>query len=81
MGVSDLEIQKKVFRPRRQHEVEKQSWPQTTHPSFPTLSSSQTETSKPKCSISPDLNSCPNRIHPLRAVPATHIQLLIASKP
>lgn len=27
MGVSDPEIQKKVFGPRWQHEVEKQSWP------------------------------------------------------
>lgn len=27
MGVSDPEIQKKVFGPRWQHEIEKQSWP------------------------------------------------------
>ena len=27
MGVSDPEIQKKVFGPRWLHEVEKQSWP------------------------------------------------------
>jgi len=27
IGVSDPEIQKKVFGPRWQHEIEKQSWP------------------------------------------------------
>lgn len=27
MGVSDPEVQKKVFGPRWQHEAEKQSWP------------------------------------------------------
>jgi hypothetical protein len=27
MGVSDPEIQKKIFGPRWQHETEKQAWP------------------------------------------------------
>jgi len=54
MGVSDPEIQKKVFGLRWQHEIEKArlATMETTRPSFPTLSSMQTEKSWPKSSMS-----------------------------
>jgi hypothetical protein len=53
MGVSDPEIQKKVFGPRWEHEIEKQSWPlwkRLIH-RFPTLSILQTENYRPKSSM------------------------------